>query len=92
MGMRWPSLVFGLLAACNQATLNRIDPPLPVNANTYQACLGVPAPGCRTDDQACPTMGSSECVNLDPTPCAGGPCDVGAPRRVVDVRSDAGVR
>jgi len=73
---------------CSQATLNRMDPPLPINANTYKSCPNVPAPGCRKDDQECPMEGTV-CIDLPSTPCEGdGPCEVGGKRRA----SDAGLR
>lgn len=70
--------VAGLVVACNAATLNRLDPPIPVNSMTYDTCPGLTAPDgsqlrCLKpiDDQGsggeqCP-MSGHQCIELWPT-------------------------
>lgn len=66
-------LALVLLVACSAATLNRIDPPVPVNANTWHQCL--PSGGWCPNWTDCPPPGYEK--NGCETNANAGPADVG---------------
>jgi hypothetical protein len=75
-------LVLALAGGCSEATLNRIDPPLPQNANTQRVCW---------DGTTCPNY--LDCPNYaSPGTCGGpvfdGPADVGM-KLSLDAGADA---